>query len=131
MKGEPPFDVVDGVSLSRATFDKRFQGPLQATSTVQMLAVRTPIETSAGYVAVERIVGTLEGRTGSFVVLHTGMVQRGAESLTLVVVPDSGTGALAGLLGRMEIQRTEGKHRYALEYAFQAAPEGADGAEDV
>jgi hypothetical protein len=62
MQGEPPFDVHEGVSLSRASFDKKFAGPLQATSKVQMLAARTPVNDSAGYVAIERIVGTLDGK---------------------------------------------------------------------
>ncbi|MGA9520483.1 MAG: DUF3224 domain-containing protein [Myxococcaceae bacterium] len=118
MKSEPPYDTVDGVSLGRACFDKRLSGPLQATSVVQMLAARTPVENSAGYVAVERIVGTLEGRSGSFVVVHTGLMNRGEQSLTITIVPDSGTGELAGISGRMNIQIVERQHHYELEYAL-------------
>ncbi len=116
MSAEPPYDVVDGVSLSRATFDKRFAGPLDATSKVQMLAARTPVEGSAGYVAIERVTGTLDGKRGTFVLQHTGVMTRGAPSLTVTVVPDSGTGALAGISGRMDIRIVDGQHFYELDY---------------
>lgn len=118
MSGEPPYDEVDGVSLSRASFDKEFAGPLTARSQVQMLAARTPVDDSAGYVAVERIVGTLESKEGSFVVLHLGLMTRGADQLTVVVVPDSGTGALAGIAGTMTIDIVDGQHHYTLDYSF-------------
>lgn len=113
---EPPFDTVDGVSLNRMTFDKQFAGGLEATSKVHMLAARTPVEGSAGYVAVERISGVLQGRRGTFVVLHTGVMNRGARSLSIAVVPDSGTGELVGMSGSMDIQIREGQHFYELEY---------------
>jgi hypothetical protein len=116
MQAEPPFDTVEGVSLGRASFTKRFAGALEGTSQVHMLASRTTVENSAGYVAIERIVGTLEGRNGSFVVLHRGLMNRGAASLEITVVSDSGTGALAGISGKMDIQRVEGQHRYELDY---------------
>jgi hypothetical protein len=118
MKAEPPYDTVDGVTLSRASFDKHFWGPLEATSQVQMLAARTAIETSAGYVAIERISGTLEGRRGTFVVVHTGLMARGTPSLSITIVPDSGTGELSGISGRMAIQIVEGKHFYELDYSL-------------
>lgn len=115
MEPEPPFDEVDGVTLNRATFAKRFTGPLDATSTVQMLAARTPEPRSAGYVAIERIVGTLEGRTGSFVVVQLGIMDRDAQSLTVTIVPDSGTGELKGVRGSMDIQIRDGAHHYILD----------------
>jgi len=120
MTAEPPFEVVDGVSLSRAQFDKQFSGPLSATGRVHMLAARTPRADSAGYGAVERISGALDGRRGSFVVLHTGIADRGARSLTVIVVPDSGTGDLQGLSGRMTIEITNGQHYYEFDYTFAA-----------
>jgi hypothetical protein len=116
MQGEPPFEVVDGVSLGRAAFDKRFSGPLQGTGKVQMLAARTPVENSAGYVAIERITATLDGRPGTFVVLHTGLMNRGTRSLTLTIVPDSGTGDLKSIAGTMDIQIVDGQHHYQLDY---------------
>jgi hypothetical protein len=118
MQAEPPFDDVGGVTLSRASFDKRLSGPLEATSKVHMLAARTPVADSAGYVAVERITGTLEGRSGSFVVLQRGVMTRGARSLEITIVPDSGTGDLAGIAGKMDIEIVSGQHHYTLEYAF-------------
>jgi hypothetical protein len=118
MTAEPPFDVEGGVSLSRVRFDKRFAGALDATSAVHMLAARTPVEDSAGYVAIERIAGALDGRRGSFVVLHLGISARGARSLSLPVVPDSGTGELSGLSGRMEIRIVDGQHFYELDYTL-------------
>lgn len=118
MTGEPPFEVVEGVSLSRASFDKVFSGPLSGTSKVSMLAARTPIESSAAYVAIERITASLEGKSGSFVVLHTATMNRGARSLAIVIAPDSGTGALAGIEGRMDIEIEGGQHHYSLEYTL-------------
>lgn len=118
MNAEPPYDEADGVSLSRARFDKRFAGPLDATSEVHMLAARTPHEGSAGYVAVERITGALEGRRGSFVVLHMGLMRRGEDELRVVIVPDSGTGDLTGIAGTMQIEIDGGQHEYTLDYSL-------------
>jgi hypothetical protein len=118
MTTEPPFDADGGVSLGRMRVDKTFGGPLDATSQVHMLAVGTPVAGSAGYVAVERIAGALEGRRGSFVVLHMGSMNRGAPTLSLLIVPDSGTGELRGLSGRMEIQIVDGQHHYQIDYAL-------------
>lgn len=113
---EPPFSSEDGVLLGRMEFDKVFQGALEATSVVYMTYARTPIESSAGYVAVERIVGTLDGRTGSFVVLHTGLMDEGELSLDVPIVAKSGTGELANITGYMTIEESDGEHRYTVEY---------------
>lgn len=120
MSAEPPYDEVEGVPLARARFDKVFTGPLTATSVVHMTSARTPVEGSAGYVAIERVAGRLDGRSGTFVLMHTGVMDRGARSLTVQVVPDSGTGELKGLSGRMDIQIEAGKHSYVLDYAVDA-----------
>ena len=87
-----------------------------------MLTAMTDVKGSAGYVAIERVSGTLRGRAGTFALQHTGTMTRGAPSLTITVVPDSGTYELAGLSGRMTIILTDGKHSYELEYALNAAP---------
>lgn len=115
---EPPYDTVDGVTLGRTSFEKRFSGPLTATSTVHMLAARTPTPGSAGYVALERITGTLDGRAGSFAVVHLGLMARGEPTLTLQIVPDSGTGALAGIAGTMAIRIVDGKHHYSIDWTL-------------
>jgi Protein of unknown function (DUF3224) len=119
---EPPYDVVDGVPLIRVRFVKRFAGPLEATSEVHMIAARTPVPDSAGYVAIERVTGTLDGRAGTFVLQHSGTMTRGARALSVTVVPDSATGALTGLSGRMDIEVVDGQHRYTFDFELPAAP---------
>jgi hypothetical protein len=121
MKAEPPYETVEQVTLGRASFDKRFSGPLTATGTVQMLAARGPVPSSAGYVALERISGTLDGKRGTFALVHLGLMERGAPSLTVAIVPDSGTGELRGIRGRMAIDIVEGQHHYTLDYAYEAS----------
>ena len=104
--------------LGRFLIDKLFHGDLEASSKGQMLAASTGVKGSAGYVAIERVSGTLQGRTGTFVLQHTGTMTRGAPQLSVTVVPDSGTGQLAGLTGKMNIIITDGKHSYDFEYAL-------------
>ena len=116
VKAEPPHDVVEGVSIGRVTIDKTFSGKLDATSRGDMIAARTPIDGAAGYVAIERVTGTLDGRTGTFVLQHSGTMVGGKSSLRVTVVPESGTGGLRGLSGRMEIQIVDGNHTYELDY---------------
>ena len=87
MTAEPPYSDVDGVSLARASFDKTFRGELEATSHVDMIGARNTAQpTSAGYVAIERITGTLSGRTGTFVMQHNGIMNRGTPSLDCVFI---------------------------------------------
>ena len=111
----------EDAALGRMWLDKEFHGNLEAASHGQMLTAMTDVKGSAGYVAIERVRGTLGGRTGSFILQHAGTMTRGAPSLTITVVPDSGTEELAGLSGQMTIVITDGKHSYALEYALDAA----------
>ncbi len=118
MKAEPPYDVADGVSLGHVHLDKRFAGALEATSVGHMIGARTPIDGSAGYVAIERVTGTLAGKSGTFVMQHNGIMTRGAPSLSVTIVPDSGTGGLAGISGQMRIDIVDGKHFYELEAKF-------------
>ncbi|MDT5270409.1 MAG: hypothetical protein QOH49_2595 [Acidobacteriota bacterium] len=105
-----------GACVGRMLIDKRFAGDLEATSKGQMLAVRTAVEGSAGYVALELVTGTLQGRIGTFVLQHTGTMTRGAQQLSITVVPDSGTDELEGLAGRMEIDFSGGGHAYHFDY---------------
>jgi uncharacterized protein DUF3224 len=118
MTPQPPYDSADGVSLGRISIHKQFEGDLAGTSQVEMLSAGTPVKGSAGYVAIERVVGTLHGRAGSFVLQHSGTMNRGEPSLSVTVVPDSGTGGLQGLSGRMSIEVADGKHRYVFDYAL-------------
>jgi hypothetical protein len=108
----------EGVAIGRLLLDKQFHGDLEATSKGQMIAVRTGVTNSAGYVAMEQVSGTLLGRTGSFVLQHSGTVNRGEQELLITVVPDSGTGELTSLMGTMTIIIEGGKHSYDFEYSM-------------
>lgn len=111
-------DDVDGVPLGRMSIDKQYRGDLEGTAKGEMLTALTPNQGSAGYVAIERVTGTLHGRRGSFVLQHNGLMTRGAQSLKIVVVPDSGTGELAGISGEMTIKIEGAKHSYEFEYVL-------------
>lgn len=104
--------------VGRMSLDKQFHGDLDAISKGQMLAVSTEVEGSAGYVAMERVTGALRGRGGAFALQHNGTMTRGAPHLTITVVPDSGTGQLAGLTGSMTIDIVEGQHQYDFTYTL-------------
>jgi hypothetical protein len=111
-------DNVGDPAVGRMSIDKQFFGALDARSKGQMLAVRTDVKDSAGYVAMERVVGTLKGRTGSFALQHSGTMTHGEKQLSVTVVPDSGTDQLTGIRGSMGIEIVEGKHLYTFEFAF-------------
>ena len=104
----------------RMTIDKRFHGDLEGTSQGQMLAAQTGVQGSAGYVAIERVQGTIGGRSGTFVLQHSGLMDRGAAELVITVVPDSGTDGLAGIRGRMTIVIEAGAHSYDFAYSLPA-----------
>ena len=108
----------DETGVGRLTIDKQFHGHLEATSKGQMLAYSTEVQGSAGYVALERVTGSISGRTGTFVLQHSGTMNRGETLLVLTVVPDSGAGQLVGLAGKMSITIVEKKHFYEFEYAL-------------
>ena len=113
-------DLKDGASLGRMSIDKQFQGDLEGTSKGEMLTAGTPVKDSAGYVAIERVTGKLQGRSGSFALQHSGTMNRGAPHLTISVVPDSGTGELKGIAGTMMIRILGGKHFYDLDYTIDS-----------
>jgi Protein of unknown function (DUF3224) len=102
----------------RMRLDKRYHGDLEATGQGQMLSFVSSTPGSAGYVAIELVSGTLQGRVGTFVLQHSGLMDRGAKQLTIHVVPDSGTGDLVGLAGQMDIRITDGQHFYELIYTL-------------
>jgi len=111
----------EGTTLSRYTLDKQYHGDLEAISQGEMLTAGTSVKGSAGYVAIERVSGTVNGRKGTFVLQHTGTMNRGALQLSVSAVPDSGTDQLTGLTGTMNIVIADGKHSYDLEYAIPEA----------
>ena len=115
-------DTTEGSPLARMSIDKQFHGDLEAISKGEMLAAGTAVKGSAGYVAIERVTGTLHGRSGSFVLQHSATMTRNTPDLSIAVVPDSGTGELVGLAGTMMITITNGKHSYEFEYTLAGAP---------
>jgi hypothetical protein len=116
----PQEDANDPSGIARLLLDKAFHGELEATSRGQMLGMRTANNTSGGYVAMEKVTGTLGGKQGTFHLMHYGVGRRGTNTLTLEVVPDSGTGALEGLSGSMRIViKDGGAHFYEFDYGFE------------
>ena len=114
---KPDNKEAEAANLGRLSSDKQFHGDLEATSKGEMLAAGDP-KGSAGYVAMERVSGTLNGRSGTFVLQHSGTMTRGTPQLSVTVVPDSGTGQLVGLAGKMTIIISDGKHSYDFEYTL-------------
>ena len=123
VKPLPADGKVDGLTVGRVALDKQFVGDLEGTSKGEMMTAETSVEGSGGYVAIERVDGTLRGRKGTFVLLHQGTMKRGGDfKILIAVVPDSGTGHLVGLTGTMAIVIKDGKHSYEFDYALPEAP---------
>ena len=117
---QPYVEAVGDEGIGRMALDKEFHGDLVATSKGQMLAFRAEVQGSAGYVALERVRGSLAGKRGSFALQHSGTMTRGAPHLVITVVPDSATDELVGLSGTMTIQIADGKHSYTFDYELGA-----------
>ena len=115
---QPPDGKADPSPIGRMLIDKQLHGDLEATSIGQMLSFSTETKGSGVYVAIERITGTLHGRTGSFALQHSGTMIRDVPHLSVTVVPDSGTGELVGLTGKFDIKIVDGKHFYEFEYTL-------------
>lgn len=116
IESEPPFFDRDGVKLNVSVVRKEFSGDLAGSSEGRMVAAHTAVPGSAGYVAIERFEGSLGGKSGGFVLQHHGLMSGGEAALTVAVVPDSGTGGLAGISGSLEIDNDSGQHSYVLTY---------------
>jgi len=112
-----PQDDKLGDGISRMILDKQYHGDLEGTSKGQMLAAGSA-KSSGVYVAIEIVTGTLQGKTGTFALHHTGIMTRSSPSLSISVVPDSGTGQLAGIAGEMKINIADGKHAYEFNYTL-------------
>lgn len=106
------------LGADRMSIDKQFHGDLEGTSVGQMLSIRTAVEGSAGYVVMEQVTGTLNGRSGTFALQHTATMVRGVPGLSVTVVPDSGTGQLEGIEGEMTINISDGQHFYEFKYTI-------------
>lgn len=118
MQPQSMSEVAAGSGIGRMSLDKRYHGALAAEGKGEMLAYMDRALGSGAYVAVERVSGTLEGRSGGFLLHHTGVMTRNTPALTVAVVPDSGTGELAGLSGTLRIRIEQGKHYYDFDYAL-------------
>jgi len=118
ISAQPPYDTAEGATLGRVTLNKKFHGDIVGTSTGEMLSAMSAVKGSAGYVAIERVTGSLGGKAGSFVLQHSGWMTRGEMSLAVTVVPDSATGELVGLSGKLTIDIVEGKHLYSFDYTL-------------
>ena len=116
IEAEPPFLEQDGLKLNRSVVRKEFSGDMVGTSEAQMIAAFTGTPGSAGYVAVEHFTGSVGGKSGSFVLQHSGVMNKGDAQLTVTIVPDSGTGELGGISGTLDIDNDEGQHSYILDY---------------
>ena len=114
----PGDEGTDTGEFGRLSLDKTFSGDLTATSKGQMLGAFTAVEGSGGYVAMERVTGTLNGKKGSFILQHNGTMQGNAATMNVVVVPDSGTDELTGITGTMQIIIEGKKHSYAFDYSL-------------
>jgi hypothetical protein len=117
----PNAEVCADPLFGRFLLTKKFSGDLEASARGHMLSAGTAIKGSAGYVAIDQVTGTLEGRQGGFVLQHSGSMNRGVPSLSIMVVPDSGTGELAGITGTLSINIVDGKHFYDFLYSFSAS----------
>ena len=115
---KPDNKDAEGANFGRMSLNKQFHGDLEGTSLGEMLGATTDIKGSAGYVALERVTGTLDGKTGTFVLQHSGTMTRGGLELHVTVVPDSGTSQLVGLAGKMTIKIVDGKHFYEFDYTL-------------
>jgi hypothetical protein len=114
-------DKADGSTLGRYSLDKQYHGDLNATAKGEMLTAGTDVKGSGAYVAVERVTGTLNGRKGSFVLVHKGTMAYGSTQLEIAVVPDSGIDQLTGISGKLNIIMADGKHLYDFEYSLPDA----------
>jgi hypothetical protein len=119
---QAPTGSADSAAIGRMSINKKFHGDLEGTSKGEMLTAGTAVKDSAGYVAIEWVSATLRGRSGTFALQHSGTMTRGAPQLTITVVPDSGTGQLVGLAGKLAIQIADGKHSYDFEYTLAQTP---------
>lgn len=117
---KPDNQPAETAGLGRMSIDKQFQGDLEGSSSGEMLSFFTQAQGSGAYVAIERVTGQLGGRSGTFVLHHTGIMTRGVPQLSVSVAPDSGTGELEGIFGIMTIKIVEKKHFYEFEYTLPA-----------
>ena len=118
----PADEYADAATVGRMLIDKQFSGDITGTGKGQMLTGMGVVKGSAAYSAIERVSGAVSGRSGTFLLQHTGIMHDGAQSLTITIVPDSGTDALAGIAGTFVLTIEDKVHRYDLSYTLPTAP---------
>ncbi len=119
VKVAPVEDKTLDAAIARFSLDKQFHGDLEGTSKGEMLSSGNPASGNAGYVALEKVTGTLQGRSGSFVLQHSASIKANVPQMTITVVPGSGTGQLEGISGDLTITFAPGgKHSYDFEYTL-------------
>lgn len=109
---------LSGSGFARLALAKQYAGSLTGTAEGEMIASNGGGEPSGGYVALERVTGALNGRSGSFVLQHSGVMAPGMLRIDIQVSPGSGAGELAGITGRMSIRMENKKHYYEFEYTL-------------
>lgn len=115
----PPYDDAEGAKLLRSVVNKTFHGDIEGTSAAELLKAMATVPGSAGYAGLERVIGTLHGKAGSFVLQHTAQATKGEAWMSVQVVPDTGTGELRGIRGEFQILLTDGKHAYEFDYSLE------------
>ncbi len=118
LKPLPAYNADESAKMGRMSIDKQFSGDLEGVSKGEMVSAMTETKGSAGYVAMERVEGSIHGRSGAFVLQHSSSMNRGEAAQSITVVPDSGTGALTGLAGNLVITIADGKHSYSFQYSL-------------
>jgi hypothetical protein len=111
-------ETPEGMALGHSILTKELHGDLEGSAEGAMLTALTPEEGSAGYVAIELVRGTLNGRSGTFLLQHHGLMDRGAQDLSITVIPGSGTGELEGIRGTMSLDLTGAERGYELRYTL-------------
>ena len=111
-------ETPEGMTLGHSILTKELQGDLEGSAEGAMLTALTPEEGSAGYVAIELVRGTLNGRSGTFLLQHHGLMDQGVQNLSITVIPGSGTGQLQGIRGTMTLDLTEAERGYELRYTL-------------
>ncbi len=115
-------DAPAGSTHMRMSLDKTYAGDLVATGKGEMIAIRDGELNSGAYVAIERVAGVLKGREGAFSLVHRGLLNRNAQELSITIVPDSGSGALTGIAGTLDLKIADGVHAYDITYTLPSAP---------
>jgi hypothetical protein len=125
MRAKGPFDVTltpqqtaDDAAVARMLLYKEFHGDLEAIAHGEMMAAHEPLTGAGVYVAIDRVTGTLHGKSGSFLIAHRGIRNADGQDLSIVIVPGSGTGQLTGITGAVSIEIVDKKHFYSMEYAL-------------